>query len=400
MRVTPLLIVAFFAQIITSFAQAPVKNDTAYTNRKLKLEEVNIVSGYYAQDGNHSGVTGGIGTEKLTDIANTIDLTLSKYNAKGNKQSILFECGVDTYTSASSDSIAPLSGPSRSDTRVYPSLSYKVQNEKKGLTLGGGLSFSNEFDYQSFGVNFNFGKTSRDQNREFDAKLFAYFDTWEVIYPYELRSVHRAGTLEDPKEGDKLPRNSFQASFVFSQVINQRMQLALLFDPAIQQGQLTTLYQRVYFSDNSLRDEKLPTSRVKFPVGLRINYFLGDRTIIRAYYRFYHDDWGNDAHTANLELPIKLNQFFSVSPFYRYSKQTGIAYFAGYKEHHADEKYYTSDYDLSPFTSQMLGAGIRIAPPNGVFGFKYWNSLELRYAHYIRSTDLVANSVTLAMKFK
>jgi hypothetical protein len=401
MRITPLLVVVFFARIISSFAQAPMKDDSSvYKARKLKIEEVNIVSGYYMQDGNHSGVMGGIGTEELTDFANTIDLKLYKNDLKGNKHSLSFEIGVDTYTSASSDSIGPLTGPSRQDTRVYPSLSYQVQNDKKRITLGSGVSYSTEYDYQSLGINFNFSKTSRDHNREFGAHLFAYFDTWEVIYPYELRSVPRAGTAEDPKEGDKLPRNSFQASFVLSQVINERMQLAILFDPALQQGQLATLYQRVYFTDNSVRAEELPDSRIKIPIAIRLNYFAGDRFIIRAYYRFYQDDWGNTAHTTNLEIPVKLNQFFSLSPFYRFSKQTGIDYFAGYKEHVTDEKYYTSDYDLSPFSSHMIGAGIRIAPPKGIFGFHYWNSVEFRYAHYIRSTDLVANSISLALKFK
>src|SRR4051812_43347810 len=106
MRITPLLILAFFAKIISTFAQVPLKNDTSgYDTRKLKFEEVNIVSGYYQQDGNHSGVTGGIGTEELTDFANTIDLKLFKNDSKGRKHSLSLEIGVDTYTSASSDSI-------------------------------------------------------------------------------------------------------------------------------------------------------------------------------------------------------------------------------------------------------------------------------------------------------
>jgi hypothetical protein len=166
------------------------------------------------------------------------------------------------------------------------------------------------------------------------------------------------------------------------------------------QGQLTTLYQRVYFNDNSEQVEKLPDTRLKIPVAIRLSYFPADRFIIRAYYRFYHDDWGNTAHTANIEVPVKVSPFFSLSPFYRFSKQTGIDYFAPYKEHNINEAFYTSDYDLSPFSSHFIGMGIHIAPPKGIFGIQDWNALELRYGHYIRSTDLVSNSVTLALKFK
>jgi hypothetical protein len=400
MRKIPLIIIALFAKILSSFAQAPAPDDSShYKERKLKVEEINFVSGYYHQDGNHSAVTGGIGTENLTDIANTIDLKLSKLNSKGNKHSLSFEMGIDTYTSASSDNITPLTGPSRQDTRLYPSLSYNIANPKKGISLGGGVSYSHEYDYVSRGLNVSFIKSSKDNNRELGMTLFAYFDGWTAIYPYELRPPGY-GTGSERDSLDILPRNSYQASFTFSQVINERMQFALLFDPSYQEGQLTTLYQRVYFNDNSERVEKLPAARFKIAAAVRANYFLSDRFIIRAYYRFYHDDWGNTAHTANIEIPVKLTPFFSLSPFYRFSVQSGIDYFAPYKEHSIDEAFYTSDYDLSPFNSHFIGSGIRLAPPKGVFGLRYWNSVELRYGHYIRSTDLIANSITLALKLK
>ena len=41
-----------------------IKTDSASVG-KLKVDEVNLVSSYYKQDGNNSAVTGGIGTEKL-----------------------------------------------------------------------------------------------------------------------------------------------------------------------------------------------------------------------------------------------------------------------------------------------------------------------------------------------
>ena len=176
--------------------------------------------------------------------------------------------------------------------------------------------------------------------------------------------------------------------------------MALIFDPSYQAGQLTTLYQRVYFTDNSERVEKLPDTRLKIPIGLRANYFLGDRVVLRAFYRFYHDDWGLTANTFSLEAPVKISPFLSLSPFYRISSQSGINYFETYKNHNPGEEYYTSDYDLSRFTSHFFGMGIRMAPPRGVFGIKEFSSLELRYGHYLRSTDLASDIVTMALKFK
>lgn len=62
-------------------------------SRTLSFEEANLVSSYYHQDGNNSAVTGGIGTEKLSDISNSIDIVMLKYDKKGRKKQIQFRCG-------------------------------------------------------------------------------------------------------------------------------------------------------------------------------------------------------------------------------------------------------------------------------------------------------------------
>lgn len=156
----------------------------------------------------------------------------------------------------------------------------------------------------------------------------------------------------------------------------------------------------MYFTDGSETVERLPGNRLKLPVGLRLHYFMVDRVILRTFYRYYVDDWGMRAHTVNLETPIKLTSFASISPFYRFSRQTAVRYFAPYGQHAPTDRYFTSDYDISGFTSQFLGTGVRLAPPGGVFGLGHWQSVELRYGHYVRSTGMVANSVTFLAKLK
>src|SRR5881398_2917555 len=132
MRKLTLTAIGMYLGILSAFSQT--SDSSQYKNRKLQLDEVNFVSGYYHQDGNNSAVTGGIGTEKLTDFANTIELKLSKYDRKFRKHNFSFEVGIDHYTSASSDKIDPhtISSASMSDTRFYPSASWSIQNEKRG----------------------------------------------------------------------------------------------------------------------------------------------------------------------------------------------------------------------------------------------------------------------------
>ncbi|MGV3585521.1 MAG: DUF3570 domain-containing protein [Adhaeribacter sp.] len=394
MRKIYLSVALAFASIVSAFAQRPVPDSSGFKPRKLKIEEVNFVTSYYTQDGNNSAVTGGIGTESLTDFANTFDIFLSRTDRRQRVHRIGVEIGIDNYTSASSDKIDPttISSASAADTRIYPSVSWSRTDDRKRYLLGATASLSTEYDYFSKGAGLNFSKFSNDNNREFGLKVNAFLDTWKVIYPIELRHL--------PGSGGSKPRNSYSSSFSLSQIINPRLQLSILADLTYQTGELGTLYQRVYFLDNSEQVEHLPETRFKIPLGLRANYFAGDKLVIRSFYRYYQDDWGISAHTFEIETPYKITPFLSLSPFYRFYTQTQADYFAGYQAHSAQETFFTSDYDLSAFSSNYEGLNIRLNAVNGVFGIHKLNTLEVRYGHYNRSTSLVSNSITLAAKLK
>jgi hypothetical protein len=171
-------------------------------------------------------------------------------------------------------------------------------------------------------------------------------------------------------------------------------------DLVYQKGYLGLPFHRVYFTDNSVHVENLPDTRMKIPLGFRASYFLGDKIILKAFYRYYHDDWGLSAHTIDLEAPVKITPFLSITPFYRFYKQTAVNYFAPYQIHKATDPYYTSNYDLSAFSSNFYGAGFRIAPPKGVFGIQHLGMLELRYGHYTKNYGMNANIISLNLKYK
>jgi len=396
-----LSVVGLYIFMFAGFGQK-ASSDTTYKSRKLTFEEANLVSSYYKQDGNNSAVTGGIGTEKLTDIANVIDVKLHRWDKKDRKQSLDVEIGIDHYTSASSDRIdlKNNSSASHADTRLYPSVNWSRENEQKGSTIGIGVSLSSEFDYRSIGVNASYSQKTKNRNGEFTAKAQAYLDQVSLILPTELRPPGQGNGNDDENNYPKTSRNSFSGSFSYTQIINQRLQLGLLLDVIYQQGYLSLPFHRVYFANGSVHQENLPDTRMKIPVALRANYFIGDKIILRSYYRYYHDDWGVNAHTFNLEVPVKITPFLSISPFYRYYNQTAAKYFAPYQTHTAAEQFYTSNYDVSKFSSNFYGAGFRVAPPKGVFGMQHLNMLELRYGRYTRTTGLNSNIISLNLKFK
>jgi len=399
-----LSVIGMYIGILAAFSQSNTQTDSAYKPRKLSFEEANLVSSYYKQDGNNSAVTGGIGSEKLTDISNSIDLKLSKYDKRYRKHSFTLEVGIDHYTSASSDKIDPktISSASHADTRYYPSLGWTMENEKKGTTIGAGISFSTEFDYKSVGANINFAQKTKNRSGEFLAKFQAYLDQVSLIYPEELRASLGAGGGSGREEHSyaSKSRNSFSGSIGWAQIINKRLQVSFDAEIISQQGYLGLPFHRVYFNDNSVHVEALPSSRLKIPLGLRANYFVGDKLILRAWYRNYHDNWGINSNAVQLETVVKLTPFISVTPFYRFYQQTAADYFAAYQMHVSAHTYYTSNYDLSKFTSNFFGAGFRIAPPKGVFKIQHFNALEIHYGHYQKSIGMNSDIISLNLKFK
>ncbi|MCD6012803.1 MAG: hypothetical protein K0Q79_2665 [Flavipsychrobacter sp.] len=391
MRKLSLSILALFFQLFSAFSQS---DTSAYKQRKLKPAEVNFITSYYVQDGENAAVTGGVGSEKLTDFANILELKIVGGDKRERQHNLTLDVGFDHYSSASSDKVDPttLSSASSEDGRFYPSITYDVTNKAKTLTAGGIASFSIESDYTSYGIGTNIIKTSKDKNTEIGLKLQAYFDYIFIYYPIELRYFYG--------DGDQAPRTTYNASLSFARVITPRLQCALLADVSYQDGLLATRFQRVYFKDGSVQPETLPNHRLKLPLGLRASYFLSNHFIARLFYRFYIDDWGITAHTASLEAPIKIAPTLSISPFYRYYVQSGAKYFAPFREHVPTDAFYTSDYDLSAFDSHFFGGNLRFEPEKGVLGIKHFKMLELRYAHYLRSTGLFADIITLNAQFR
>ena len=381
-----------------------------YNPRGLHVDEINLVSSYYWQNGDHSAVTGGIGTEKVTDISNGIDLRMVWGDPKVKQNSLTLGLGIDHHTSASA-AYVNLSGASNpGGSRIYPSIDWTTENIKKGSSFGIGAYYSGEYNYQSLGADIHFSQKTVDKNGEFTAKVQAYFDQVKMIYPSEFiptttTTVVTSASGTTSEEGERAnipsrPRNTYSASLGYSQIINSRMQVMFLVDGVAQNGYLGLPFHRVYFNTGKDTIEHLPSNRFKLPVGVRLNYFLGDNIILRSYYRYYMDSWFILSNTIRLETAIKITPFFSISPFYRYYDQTAAKYFAPYEAHSPTDQYYTSNYEYAQFHANFYGVGFRIAPPKGVLGWQSLHDMELRYGHYSQTTNLTSNVVSLSLGFK
>lgn len=357
-----------------------------------KYIDVNFLTSYYNQDGNNSAVEGGLGTQQLTDAANMLIINIPIDSARSISASV----GADFYTSASTDMIdSRMSSASSKDLRAYASLGYHIKKLNSGWTYGGKLGFSAEFDYTSVNGGLSLTKEWNEGNSEISLNGQAFIDQWKLYFPKELR-----GRVSVPTSN----RRSYNVAAIFSQILNQRMQFSLSAEAIYMEGLLSTPFHRVYFSDNSQHDiERLPASRLKLPFSIRFNYFPVDQLILRTYYRYYTDDFGINAHTFSIEVPLKVSDNFSIAPFFRYHTQSAADYFAPFSGHLSTEEFYTSDYDLAALKSQKFGIALSYSPDFGLARGNLmgrpimFKSIDFRTAYYSRDTGL--NSFLFSANF-
>ena len=369
------LIVLFFIALgkegISQFVMDTTAIDSMNQVKPVEPIEAKFLFSYYEQDGTKSPVTGGIGDEALSDMVGNISLNIPiKANLK-----FTFLGGIDMYTSASTDNINNEHGlytessASRKDKRIYSNLGVQFSNDKKRITYGFGAGFSNEYDVRSYNLNAHLSLLSKNSNTTYYFKTSAYNDNWELFFPTELRwkynkkDPNKEENDDDDDGGGSEIRNTYNGQFTLSQDLTPRMKASITFETTLQEGLLSTPFHRVYFLDSNIHDiEKLPNHRIKFPIGVHLNYYVTHYLIVRLFYRYYFDDFGINAHTTSLEVPIKPTRAFAIIPFYRFHIQTASKYFKPFGFHGVNDQYYTSDFDLANTQSNRVGMEIRFSP--------------------------------------
>ena len=312
--------IIFLFTLINSFAFSQESDSTsvAYKKRVLEGIEVDFLVSYYKQNGVHSSVSGGIGSEELTDLASNIVVAIPL-----NEDDVLtVDIGISAYTSASSSNINPFnasgasgggdddddedddranpigpygtpwqasSGASAQDVLASGVVNYSHSSDDRNLIWNADVAFSNEYDYTSIGFGGGISKLFNNKNSEVNIKGNVYLDKWRPIYPTELHEYAKYGNNflnegffqgvtvldqngnatttylpSDFNQWDKTNRNSYSLSFGFSQVATRKMQFSVFFDVLQQEGMLSTPYHRVYFADKA-------------------NYYIGEAQYIPVY---------------------------------------------------------------------------------------------------------------------
>lgn len=296
--------------LIATLGNSQTKQDSINTYKKRVLEDIEIyfLTSYYTQDGDNAAVTGGIGTEELTDLATDILISIPL-----NDDDILtIVATASSYTSASSSNLDPFtrtegadgkvvligspwvesSGDSRQDIWFNGNFGYSHSSDDRNKIWSANVNFAAEYDYTSIGFGGGYSWLFNKKNTEFGIKGNVFLDTWNPQSPIELESfsddqdlnngffrgvdiLDQNGEVID-KNGtniwnpvsttlvDDNKRNTFSVSFSFSQILSKNAQISFFLDLVQQNGWLSSPLQRVYFADKS-------------------NYYIGNPSSIPIY---------------------------------------------------------------------------------------------------------------------
>lgn len=353
--------------------------------------DVDFLLNYYDQDGEHSPVTGGIGTEDLQVVAPTV---VVRWDASEN-WNLSADLGVDNITSASSDNIdSQVSSASRNDSRAH--LVLTANRKWKDQRFSFGVGFSSEYDYRSLSGRLGWSKDFNQKNTTFSVGLGLYSDTVEL---YNIDGIVEG---EDDRETMDL---SLALTHNFSPRTVGTVELAV----SSQSGFLSTPFHEVIlaptagFPEGRHVAERLPDSRERTAVALSLQHAFTSKVVQRVYVRLYDDDFGIQAQTVEAEthFRIPLAQESWIFPILRFHTQTGSDYFGLPGTFTESDAFFTADGDLGEFDSQKYGLGLRVLLARNRTGWsRYLRGFETRLTTYSRDDGLDAISASFAWRLR
>ncbi len=331
--------------------------------------------GYQSQ----AGPVLGPGSERATVLESQTEIVATQ----GDRITHRLWVPIDVVTAASPHSIAPpdvLSGASqkvvggtldwtvgyRVDRRTDLSMRNALHLEEPLRSWSNGLAVRRSFADESTVVSANVIET------------FDWFDRFDI-------QGRRHGHTN---------RNGTTGSFGVTQVLTPTTLVHVNYGVTILAGTLGNTWNSVPLETGRRGPEILPEERLRHALVGRGSQFLPWNGALRAYYRFYADDWGIVAHSVEGQLMQRLSPSVYVAGLYRFHTQTGASFFTTLGRATGVR---VADSDLAALQSHTIGGKIVVDfPLAGDLRALHW---EAGYERYLRTNDLWMNIVTWATGF-
>ena len=209
----------------------------------------------------------------------------------------------DTVSGATPRYHTAVSGATRkmSDKRIAEDVKVTRYEERSSYSLS--LSHSGENDYQSNAGGLSASFSSDDNNR-----------TWNVGFGY---AADRISSTNDPTLHQRKNTVEFMAGVTQAWTANDLIQV-----------NLTLNHGHGYYSDPYKEPDIRPDKRTQSILLTRWNHHFSDMSsTLKSSYRYYHDNFGINAHTVGAEWVQSVGDRWTVTPELRYYTQGAASFY-------------------------------------------------------------------------
>jgi hypothetical protein len=335
----------------------------------FRLASMAVRFTHFDQQGNgyqsRAGPMAGPGSEALTVEQPQIEAVIRQ----GEHLTHRLWIPVDIVTAASPDAVDVVSHASATNeagsvdwTATYTGASNAQLSTRNG--------FHQEENYHSWNSGIAAAYSLAEDNTVLSANMNETID-WFDSYTFSGR--HDGYTS----------RSATTFSLGLTQLLSPTTVAHLDYGITAQQGQLSNTWNTVPLEDGTRGRESLPNLRQRHAAALRLAQFLPWNGALKGSYRFYVDDWGILAHTAEIELSQRLASFAVVRLNYRLHHQTGADFFVTKAAESLSPR--TADSDLAELWAQTLGGKATLTFPAA---FAREVRVDIGFDRYFRSNDL------------
>jgi hypothetical protein len=332
-------------------------------------------SGYQAQGG---PTPSSPGSERATIFEPQVEVDATQ----GPRLSHRFWVPVDVVTNASADAIDVMTSASRhvESGAIDWAAKYKVDRDSD-VTIRSGIHLENPFRSWTGGLAWSRALADGDTVVSASAlEVFDWFDRFDI-------HGGRHGRTD---------RTSTTVSAGVTQILTPTTVANVNYGITMQRGEMGNTWNSVPIEGDTRGPELVPSERVRHALVARAAQFLPWNGALHLYYRFYADDWGNVAHSAETELLQRVTRALTLGALYRFHRQTGVDFFTPLADPNAPLR--TADSDLAPFDAQTVGGKVVVdAPVRGEIRALH---VEVGYERYFRTNDLHIDVFTCATGYR
>ena len=384
----------------------PIQVDSIQTNTKLKLSDRVRLAFNYTQD-TWSGATP-VTTAPLAFSGNRQRLITPKILSGAspylNNRSVYvdsqfnpLELNTKTFQLSKNNQLVHTLSTASPETRKQGDFRVGYDWDEASLDVGAGTSAENDYN-SSFGnvggrfdfnqkltsVNFGASYTESETEALLDHDAFIYIENW--TFGNRVKNQLLTGKKQD-----------WSGSLGLTQVLNKSALVEGSISYTASNGYMSNPYKTtaVLFVDTAKKVgvvgkpnasmlaflEQRPEERQQWTENLRyVQHFDSLDAALHLDYRFYHDDWGINAHTISGDWIQPLGSGWSITPRVRYYSQNSADFYTPYlvttqaaKKTTFNPKLlpqnYSSDYRLSGYGA--LSGGLTVTK-------KFAKGLELQ----------------------